>query len=144
MEDVLDEWRTKILKSEIAVDESSAPDGVDGARTGKIKVVKHFEKKMWVCVSDPFDLKRIAKAIIEAVGEGASNLTKWEAWQNHLCQSLEGKLFLLVLDDVWTEDRASWDLLKLALDHGKKGSRIIVTIHNDVVVLTEAQLTNIT
>ncbi|KAF6137470.1 hypothetical protein GIB67_016663, partial [Kingdonia uniflora] len=37
MEDVLDEWRTKILKSEIAADESSAPDGVDGARTGKKK-----------------------------------------------------------------------------------------------------------
>ncbi|KAF6138810.1 hypothetical protein GIB67_025972 [Kingdonia uniflora] len=38
MEDVLDEWHTKILKSEIAADESSALDGVDGARTGKKKV----------------------------------------------------------------------------------------------------------
>ncbi|KAF6138791.1 hypothetical protein GIB67_025953 [Kingdonia uniflora] len=40
MEDVLDEWHTKILKSEIAADESSALDGVDGARTGKKKVCK--------------------------------------------------------------------------------------------------------
>ncbi|KAF6140523.1 hypothetical protein GIB67_035550 [Kingdonia uniflora] len=39
MEDVLDEWHTKILKSEIAADESSALDGVDGARTGKKKVL---------------------------------------------------------------------------------------------------------
>ncbi|KAF6152318.1 hypothetical protein GIB67_005972 [Kingdonia uniflora] len=117
MEDVLDEWRTKILISEIAVNESSAPDG----RTGKKK---------------PFDLKRIAKAIIEAVGGGVPNLTEWEAWHNHLCQSLEEKLFLLVLDDVWTEDRASWDLLKLSLDRGKKGSRIVVTTRNDAVALT--------
>ncbi|KAF6162941.1 hypothetical protein GIB67_021090 [Kingdonia uniflora] len=41
MEDVLDEWRTKILKSEISVDGSSAPDGIDGARTGKKKVHAH-------------------------------------------------------------------------------------------------------
>ncbi|KAF6171127.1 hypothetical protein GIB67_033181 [Kingdonia uniflora] len=36
MEDVLDEWRTKILKSEIAA------DGVDGARIGKKKVWSYF------------------------------------------------------------------------------------------------------
>ncbi|KAF6146400.1 hypothetical protein GIB67_032602 [Kingdonia uniflora] len=37
MEDVLDEWHTKILKSEIAADESSTPDGVEGARVSKKK-----------------------------------------------------------------------------------------------------------
>ncbi|KAF6170263.1 hypothetical protein GIB67_013238 [Kingdonia uniflora] len=35
MEDVLDEWHTKILKSQIAADESSAPDG---ARVSKKKI----------------------------------------------------------------------------------------------------------
>ncbi|KAF6134940.1 hypothetical protein GIB67_023278 [Kingdonia uniflora] len=95
MEDVLDEWQTKIQKLEIAADESSAPDGVDGAHAGKKK-----------------------------------------AWHNHLCQSLEGKLFLLILDDVWIKDRASWDQLKLALDLGKKGSRIVVTTRNDTVAMT--------
>ncbi|KAF6139626.1 hypothetical protein GIB67_033630 [Kingdonia uniflora] len=44
MEDVLDEWHTKILKSEIAADESSAPDGVDGTRTGKKKVLPALGK----------------------------------------------------------------------------------------------------
>ncbi|KAF6152268.1 hypothetical protein GIB67_005922 [Kingdonia uniflora] len=132
MEDVLDEWRTKILKSEIAA------DGVDGARIGKKKNALYdllSESKFWG-VTEPFDLKRIAKAIIEAVGGGVPNLTEWEAWHNHLCQSLEGKLFLLVLDDVGIEDRESWDKLKLALDHGKKGSRIVVTTRDNVVALT--------
>ncbi|KAF6169415.1 hypothetical protein GIB67_001541 [Kingdonia uniflora] len=45
MEDVLDEWRTKILNSEIAVDESSGPDGIGGARTSK--------KKVWSCFLSP-------------------------------------------------------------------------------------------
>jgi len=30
-------------------------------------VTAHFEKKIWVCVSDPFDEVRIAKAILEAL-----------------------------------------------------------------------------
>ncbi|KAF6140536.1 hypothetical protein GIB67_035563 [Kingdonia uniflora] len=45
MEDVLDEWHTKILKSKIAAIESSAPDDIDGARTGK--------KKVWSCFLSP-------------------------------------------------------------------------------------------
>ncbi|KAF6166701.1 hypothetical protein GIB67_005563 [Kingdonia uniflora] len=41
MEDVLDEWRTKILKSEIAA------DGVDGARTGKKKDIGRIPLSIW-------------------------------------------------------------------------------------------------
>ncbi|KAK2654701.1 hypothetical protein Ddye_014557 [Dipteronia dyeriana] len=31
------------------------------------KIKSNFEKRMWVCVSDPFDEVRIAKAIIEVL-----------------------------------------------------------------------------
>ncbi|KAF6137428.1 hypothetical protein GIB67_009904 [Kingdonia uniflora] len=43
---MLDEWRTKILKSEIVADESSAPDGVDGARARK-KKIKEKQRKVF-------------------------------------------------------------------------------------------------
>ncbi|KAF6138662.1 hypothetical protein GIB67_001250 [Kingdonia uniflora] len=91
---------------------------------------------MCVWVSEPFDLKRIAKAIIEELGGDVPNLTTLQAWHNHLCHSLEGKLFFLVLDDVWTKDRARWERLKLALDHGKKASRIMVITRDNVVAQT--------
>jgi hypothetical protein len=39
----------------------------------------HFEKKIWVCVSDPFDEVRIAKAILEALERGAPNLVELES-----------------------------------------------------------------
>lgn len=45
------------------------------------------------------------------------------------CKSrfIKGKMFLLVLDDVWTENCKKWDNLKLPLMQScAKGSRILV------------------
>ncbi|KAF6157713.1 hypothetical protein GIB67_037286 [Kingdonia uniflora] len=69
-------------------------------------VTNHFEKKIWVCVSDPFNLKRVAKVIIKAIGYA------------------------------WTENQKIWDQLKLCLDFGAKGSRIMVTTRNNIVAVT--------
>ncbi|KDO40328.1 hypothetical protein CISIN_1g043781mg, partial [Citrus sinensis] len=53
-------------------------------------VIENFDKRIWVCVSDPFDEFRIAKAIIEGL-EGSE------------------KKFFLILDDVWTDDYSKWE-----------------------------------
>ncbi|GKV28593.1 hypothetical protein SLEP1_g37616 [Rubroshorea leprosula] len=68
------------------------------------KVESHFEKRIWVCVSDPFDVMRIAKAILTSLGENAwQNLVELEDVLKLLRDSVKDKKFLLVLDDVWTE-----------------------------------------
>ncbi|KAF9610084.1 hypothetical protein IFM89_019924 [Coptis chinensis] len=61
-----------------------------------------FELKIWVCVSEPFDLERVAREIIaQATREKLSkNVVGWELLHQHLCNSVKGKRFLLVLDDV--------------------------------------------
>jgi len=41
--------------------------------------------------------------------------------------------FLLVLDDVWNEDRNKWIELRDLLIDGSKGSKIIVTSRSDLV-----------
>ncbi|KAF6138664.1 hypothetical protein GIB67_001252 [Kingdonia uniflora] len=46
MENVLDEWHIKIMKSEIAADGNSAPDSIDGTRTGKKKAYEEGVQKM--------------------------------------------------------------------------------------------------
>ncbi|KAL5719155.1 hypothetical protein ACHQM5_011976 [Ranunculus cassubicifolius] len=69
------------------------------------EVVAKFEKKMWVCVSQPFDMKKAVK----------------------------GKLFFLVLDDVWGYKDELWRQLKLSLDGGSPGSRVLVTTRNESV-----------
>ncbi|KAL0415030.1 UNVERIFIED_CONTAM: putative disease resistance protein RGA4 [Sesamum latifolium] len=69
-------------------------------------VIEHFERRMWVCVSEPFDEIR-----------------------NHV----QGKKFLLVLDDVWTDDFRKWEQLLNSLSTGAAGSAILVTTRNERV-----------
>ncbi|KAF9614647.1 hypothetical protein IFM89_019624 [Coptis chinensis] len=92
-----------------------------------------FEKTMWVCVSKPFDHTRIVKEIIEQAGEKIPDVVGWDALHKYLCESLRGKKFILVLDDVWTKDANDWNPLKFALDGGASGSRVLITTHNEKV-----------
>uniref|UniRef100_A0A2N9IBB8 AAA+ ATPase domain-containing protein n=1 Tax=Fagus sylvatica TaxID=28930 RepID=A0A2N9IBB8_FAGSY len=96
------------------------------------EVQAHFEKKMWVCVSDPFDQCRVAKAIIED-GGGSSNFNELQTLLKEICDLIRGKKILLVLDDVWTEETTDWEPFKLALNCGAQGSKILVTTRNERV-----------
>ncbi|CAL8997743.1 unnamed protein product [Prunus brigantina] len=88
-------------------------------------VKAHFEIRKWVCVSDPFDEIKIAKDIS---GDCATSSNQLDYVLQRMSESIQGKRFLLVLDDVWTENRQRWELLKVPLmQNGAKGSRILVT-----------------
>ncbi|KAK9231672.1 hypothetical protein WN943_021911 [Citrus x changshan-huyou] len=87
----------------------------------------HFDKKIWVCVSEPFDDIRIAKAILESLEGKAPDVVESQNVLMQLRQSIEGKKFFLVLDDVWTEEPQNWERLWGCLRCGSKGSRILVT-----------------
>ncbi|XP_073259813.1 putative disease resistance protein RGA3 isoform X1 [Populus alba] len=97
------------------------------------KVTAHFEKKIWVCVSDPFDEVRIANAILEELKADAPNLVELQSLLQRVSESIKGKRFLLVLDDVWTENHRQWEPLKLSLKGCARGSRILVTTRKDAV-----------
>ncbi|KAF9611081.1 hypothetical protein IFM89_026965 [Coptis chinensis] len=77
-----------------------------------------FELKIWVCVSEPFDRERIAREIIaHATGEKLpENIVGWDLLHQHLCNSVKGKRFLLVLDDVWTEDSNSLGAIEVIFE----------------------------
>ncbi|KAL5714836.1 hypothetical protein ACHQM5_016743 [Ranunculus cassubicifolius] len=92
-----------------------------------------FALKMWICVSEPFELDRVAKEIIEQATGKLSSVVGWEVLHHRLSDSVKGKRFLLVLDDVWTDDFSVWNPLKLSLSHGAQGSKIIVTTRNEGV-----------
>ncbi|KAM3700017.1 hypothetical protein ACJW31_05G069500 [Castanea mollissima] len=98
------------------------------------EVKAHFRSRMWVCVSEPFDNVRVAKAIIQELG-GCSpdNNTELETLLKSICNLITGKKFFLVLDDVWTEDYTVWEPFKLALQYGAQGSRILVTTRKERV-----------
>ncbi|XP_058106946.1 putative disease resistance protein RGA3 [Magnolia sinica] len=101
------------------------------------RVTRHFPKRMWVHVSDDFNETRICNAIIEAAeGRPAPSYSEWEMVQIHLLNLLKGQRFLLVLDDIWNENQDKWDTLRLPLEGGTSGSRILITTRNEAVVKT--------
>nr|XP_010906758.3 putative disease resistance protein RGA3 [Elaeis guineensis] len=97
------------------------------------RVEKHFQPLIWVCVSDEFDIAKLARAIIASATGTECQESNMELLQRRLREVVSGKRYLLVLDDVWNEDQAKWDELKTLLGTGGEGSRIIVTARNEQV-----------
>ncbi|CAN6582730.1 unnamed protein product [Malus baccata var. baccata] len=101
-------------------------------------VQTYFDKRIWVCVSHPFDEIKIAKAI--SSDNPPSSNDQLSHVLDSMSTSIKGKRFLIVLDDVWTHDPEKWELLRIPLiQSGAKGSRILVTTRqHDVVDKMEA------
>nr|XP_023873543.1 putative disease resistance protein RGA4 [Quercus suber] len=91
-----------------------------------------FEIKLWVCISDVFDVQRIVKEILEQLTK-RKHEESLEILQNQLREKLNGKKYLLVLDDLWNEESNKWLLLRNLLMGGARGSRIIVTTRSESV-----------
>ncbi|KAK9086479.1 hypothetical protein Syun_028873 [Stephania yunnanensis] len=88
---------------------------------------KHFDVKIWICVSDDFNVKRLLEEIFEVVTKRPSGNNNLDVIQDGVKENLKEKKFLLVLDDVWCEKKDEWNRLKNSLTSGTKGSSIIVT-----------------
>ncbi|ONI16283.1 hypothetical protein PRUPE_3G089400 [Prunus persica] len=101
------------------------------------RVQAHFDNRIWVCVSDPFDEIKIAKAIIDVLKMGtniqASN--ELQTLLEIIVECVKGKKFLLVLDDVWNDEYRKWEPFKLALQNGAVGSSILVTTRKEDVAM---------
>ncbi|KAH7574711.1 hypothetical protein JRO89_XS03G0333700 [Xanthoceras sorbifolium] len=99
------------------------------------KAVEVFNPRVWVCVSDEFDVLGISKAILESITRSPCNLNSLNEVQVQLKNQVAGKQFLLVLDDLWNEDYGSWEILKSPFLAGAKGSKMIVTTRLEDVAL---------
>ncbi|XP_022764233.1 putative disease resistance protein At3g14460 [Durio zibethinus] len=91
------------------------------------KVRRRFDLQAWISVSLDFDILKITRAIVEATTSPSPKSYNLDLLQSVLRDSLAGKRFLLVLDDVWNEDIIKWDALKILLKSGARGSKILIT-----------------
>ncbi|RVW93477.1 putative disease resistance protein RGA4 [Vitis vinifera] len=91
------------------------------------KVVQYFEPRIWVCVSDHFDVKSLVKKFLKEVCEQDVEWLELNGLKNLLHKKISQKRCLLVLDDVWNENPEKWDQLKSLLMVVGKGSKILVT-----------------
>lgn len=100
-----------------------------------VKVKAHFQKHMWVCVSENFSVPVIVKGIIDtAIGNDCGlKSDNLELLQQRLREELSQKRYLLVLDDVWNEDEQKWEALRTLLCSCRMGSAVVVTTQNSNV-----------
>ncbi|CAJ1911928.1 unnamed protein product [Sphenostylis stenocarpa] len=108
---------------------------------------EHFQLKMWVCISNDFDIRQIIVKMINSAfasdnaTASASALAHQdnvngldiEQLQSLLRHKLSGQKYLLVLDDTWNDDRAKWIELKDLIKVGAVGSKILVTTRGNSI-----------
>ncbi|KAK9213982.1 hypothetical protein WN944_005968 [Citrus x changshan-huyou] len=99
-----------------------------------VEVKRDFDKILWVCVSETFDEFRIAKAMLEALTGSTSNLDALQSLLISIDESIAGKRFLLVLDDVWDGDYIKWEPFYRCLKKGLHGSKILITTRKESIV----------
>ncbi|KAK6776804.1 hypothetical protein RDI58_027805 [Solanum bulbocastanum] len=100
------------------------------------KVKDHFDLKAWICVSEPYDAVRITKELLQEIRSFDCMINNTlNQLQIELKESLKGKKFLIVLDDVWNDNYDEWDDLRNTFVQGDIGSKIIVTTRKESVAL---------
>ncbi|CAJ2664751.1 putative disease resistance protein RGA1 [Trifolium pratense] len=94
-----------------------------------------FDKSMWVCVSDNFDVKTILKNMLKSLlpKEKIDDTLTFDNLQTMLRDNLNGKRYLFVLDDIWNESSEKWDKLRTYLMCGARGSKVVVTTRSTIV-----------
>ncbi|XLR25806.1 hypothetical protein S83_053706 [Arachis hypogaea] len=108
------------------------------------RVTESFPLKMWVNVPDDFNVRSLIIKIINSPSDFASSTDapagqqnlrdiEIEQLQHRLRNMLEGQKFLLVLDDVWNEDRVKWVALQDLISVGAQGSKVIVTTRSQSI-----------
>jgi hypothetical protein len=101
------------------------------------RVKAHFTKRIWVFVSDLFDIKRMTKEIVKTISDPNFDLScGLTDLQVQMKEQLMSQKFLLVLDDIWQITQYQWESFYAYLRDGLEGSMILVTTrHGNIAQL---------
>ncbi|XP_072963752.1 putative disease resistance protein RGA1 [Typha angustifolia] len=93
------------------------------------RIEKHFSKRIWVCVSNNFDVLSLTKKIYESLKLHQNHtINNLDLLQREILESLKSKKLLLVLDDVWNDDdRECWGKLLAPFSSVEGGSMVLLT-----------------
>ncbi|XP_037403652.1 disease resistance protein RGA2-like [Triticum dicoccoides] len=95
------------------------------------RVKSHFELIIWVCVSDDFDVKRLAKEVIQSCNGKEATSDNLDALQRALSNHVDKRRLLIVLDDMWDdalkENGQCWKRFCAPFRSVQEGSVMLVT-----------------
>ncbi|KAH0461823.1 hypothetical protein IEQ34_009398 [Dendrobium chrysotoxum] len=110
----------------------------------KDEITKEFDLRMWVCVSNNFDVKKVIADMLESLQKKRPRLETLGELQGRVEEAVMSKKFLLVLDDIWEEDeekdKSKWEDVLAPLASGGFGSKILITTRADSVALMFAKV----
>jgi hypothetical protein len=99
------------------------------------RVNKHFHCRAWVYVSQDFKTRELLLEILKSQMpildeltrklEGTSEYQAKECLVEKLLECLQGKRYLVVMDDIWETE--VWNEVKYAFPDNSNGSRILIT-----------------
>ncbi|KAK6944202.1 NB-ARC [Dillenia turbinata] len=96
------------------------------------EVEEWFERRIWVCVSQTFTEEQIMRSMLRNLGDVnlGDDCAELLKKINHY---LQGKRYLIGMDDVWSNDNSWWLRIYEGLPKGN-GSSIIITTRIEEVV----------
>ncbi|KAL2464610.1 putative disease resistance RPP13-like protein 1 [Forsythia ovata] len=101
-----------------------------------LRIESHFDHRIWVCISEDFDAKRIMIKMLKEMEDMNCDNLELEILLSRLRQKISGKKFFLVLEDVWNVHQNEWFKLRDMLMVGDGSSvNILVTARTQKVVM---------
>ncbi|KAL2534975.1 putative disease resistance RPP13-like protein 1 [Abeliophyllum distichum] len=100
-----------------------------------LRIESHFDHRIWVCISEDFDAKRIMIKMLKEMEDMNCDNLELEILLSRLRQKISGKKFFLVLEDVWNVHQNEWFKLRDMLMVGYGCVNILVTARTQKVVL---------
>ncbi|KAH7689345.1 P-loop containing nucleoside triphosphate hydrolase protein [Dioscorea alata] len=98
------------------------------------EIENHFSEKAWIYVSNHFDRCRITKEMLHVINPNVQrcSTSNLDFLERELQRHLTGKKFLLVLDDIWSDE---WQWLLAPLQSSQaQVIKIIVTCRDPMVL----------
>ena len=99
-------------------------------------VQQHFDCRAWVYVSQEFKARDILLDIANSI-MSLRDTEKRDMGENELgkklCEYLKEKKYLVVMDDVWSNE--FWSRLRSHFSKAKDGSKILITSRNKEIAL---------
>ncbi|XP_057773782.1 putative late blight resistance protein homolog R1A-10 [Salvia miltiorrhiza] len=97
-------------------------------------IVEHFSSLAWVTISQDYDMRAILLGLLRCIiGKEVDQHieNKNSALKDILYQSLFGRKYFIVLDDIWSN--IFWDEIRRYFPDNNNGSRIVITTRESVV-----------